>query len=284
MLALFREYDIAATWATVGFLFAQTRGELEELSPALRPAYRDPRLYPYGEPVGDSEADDPLHFARSLIRAILGTPRQELATHTFSHYYCLEPDQNAAAFAADLESAQKAAARFDVKLRSIVFPRNQHNPAFDSALRDAGIVAFRGNARGWPYRAVAGPAAVASRAARLLDCYVPATSATLPRWPDLMMPSGLCNVPATFFLRPFSPRLRHLDGLRRRRIVSAMRAAACNGRLLHLWWHPHNFGRFTEENLAFLTSILDEFTICRERHSMQSLAMIDVARLAGAPL
>src|SRR5215213_3336669 len=46
MLALFEEYDIAATWATVGFLFARSKQELEEFSPSIRPIYKDPALYP----------------------------------------------------------------------------------------------------------------------------------------------------------------------------------------------------------------------------------------------
>src|SRR5215218_1692446 len=89
MLALFEEYGIAATWATVGFLFAKSRQELEEFSPSVKPLYANPLLSPYQEPIGESEIDDPLHFTPSLIDVIRKTPHQELATHTFSHYYCL---------------------------------------------------------------------------------------------------------------------------------------------------------------------------------------------------
>ena len=37
MLDLFEEFDIAATWATVGFLFAESRQEREAFSPNARP-------------------------------------------------------------------------------------------------------------------------------------------------------------------------------------------------------------------------------------------------------
>ena len=93
MLALFEEFDVAATWATVGCLFATSRQELDTFFPAVLPAYTNPRLTPIGSPVGTNEEDDPLHFAPSLIAAIQRTPRQEIATHTFSHYYCLAPGQ-----------------------------------------------------------------------------------------------------------------------------------------------------------------------------------------------
>ena len=45
-----------------------------------------------------NEADDPLHYAPSLIDDILRRRRQELATHTFSHCYCLEEGQTEEAF------------------------------------------------------------------------------------------------------------------------------------------------------------------------------------------
>ena len=47
ILDLFEEFDVAATWATVGFLFAESRREREEFSPAVRPQYADQRLDPY---------------------------------------------------------------------------------------------------------------------------------------------------------------------------------------------------------------------------------------------
>ncbi len=35
MLELFREFDVAATWATVGFLFANSKAELEKFKPEV---------------------------------------------------------------------------------------------------------------------------------------------------------------------------------------------------------------------------------------------------------
>src|SRR5689334_8603090 len=86
MLSLFQEYEIAATWATVGFLFAQSKSEAATYSPAIKPAYKKVRLDPYRERYGDNELNDPLHYAPSLITLIQSTPRQEIGCHTFSHY------------------------------------------------------------------------------------------------------------------------------------------------------------------------------------------------------
>src|SRR5215469_8798579 len=52
MLDVFEEFGIAATWATVGFLFARNRQERQEFSPAIRPKYNNPQLDAYAEPTG----------------------------------------------------------------------------------------------------------------------------------------------------------------------------------------------------------------------------------------
>jgi hypothetical protein len=65
--------------------------------------------------------------------------------------------------------------------------------------------------------------------------------------------------------------------LRLRRIKKAMNEAADNGRIFHLWWHPHNFGKNTKMNLAFLELILRHYhTLRQERHCM-SLNLAEIA-------
>jgi len=277
LLDLFEEFGIAATWATVGFLFASNRRELERFSPALRPAYADPALDPYRERIGVDEAEDELHFASSLLDTIRRRPGQEIATHTFSHYYCLAPGQDRAAFQADLESAVGIARASGVRLRSIVFPRNQHNRAYDDLLLAAGLSCYRGNPRAWMY-AAARP--WLARSARLLDSYVDAAGPHTARWHDIPQASGLCNVPASFFLRPCSPRGRWFDKLRHRRLVRSLEWAAAGNEIVHLWWHPENFGIHTADNLAFLRAVLEAFARLRETHGMRSLTMAEVAELA----
>jgi peptidoglycan/xylan/chitin deacetylase (PgdA/CDA1 family) len=282
ILAMFREYEVAATWATVGFLFARSSDELKAFSPVLRPQYINAALSPYGDPIGKNESEDPLHFAPSLIDAIRLTPRQEVATHTFSHYYCLHPGQDRETFDADLQSALTIAGQREVRIRSIVFPRNQHNPDYDDVLVDAGIICYRGNRRSWMY----GPSGVPSdtpwkRACRLLDTYVGVSGAGTIGWDE--MTGGrdrICNLPASFFLRPFSVGLRHLEGIRLQRIARSMERAAAKGEVIHLWWHPHNFGVHQQENLDFLRRVLEEFADRRETYGMQSLSMAEAATVA----
>lgn len=285
ILELFEDYDIAATWATVGFLFARNRQELERFRPAVLPRYRNPRLDPYLQPVGEDEETDPLHYAPSLIARIAATPRQEIATHTYCHFFCHDAISGAESFRADLRSAVAIAAERGFVLRSIVFPRNQRDPAYDPWLKEAGIVAYRGNphTRMWSFVGTAEGASPGRRAARLADTYLPVSGDGSVGWDELVRPSGLVDVRASFILRPFHPRRALLEPLRRARLRAAVRSAARRGRILHLWWHPHNFGAHPNESLETLRALLEAVCECRTRYGMRSMTMRDVAERVLQP-
>ena len=283
LLELFDQLEISATWATVGFLFAASEEERRAFWPEVRPAYRDPNLSPYNEPVGRGEVDDPLHFAWSLIEKIGETPRQEVASHTFSHYLCLEPGQDEVAFRADLAAAQRIAAWRGISLGSLVLPRNQWNRAYATAVRDSGFRCYRPPQQG---RAPAGGAtssAALARAFRLADTYINIDGTAATPWDDLAPHDGLCGVPASRFLRPVPSGRQSLEPMRRRRISHGLANAARAGSVFHLWWHPHNFGGDLESNLRFLRSILGDFAKLRDTQGMESLTMSDVADRVGAP-
>ena len=287
LLALFEEFGIHATWATVGLLFCESRDEMLAALPEGRPAYAAPGLAPYAAlaEVGENERDDPFHFAPSLVRRIADTPEQEIGTHTFSHYYCLEPGQSVEEFRTDLESAcQVARAKIGRAPESIVFPRNQMAAAHLAVCRDLGLVAYRGNPDHWAYRARRRAAAQSPvlRALRLADAYAPLTGMHAGRGGET--PTLPVDVPASRYLRPYAPALRHLEPLRLRRITAELEHAAAAGAAFHLWWHPHDFGIHLGENLAFLRRILARFARLRERDGMESLTMAEAARrLVNSP-
>jgi peptidoglycan/xylan/chitin deacetylase (PgdA/CDA1 family) len=273
LLDLFEEFGAGVTWATVGFLFARTRQEREECSPRLRPEYTNPMLDAYREAIGSGEAEDPLHYAPSLIAEIRRRPRQELATHTFSHFYCQEPGQTEDAFRADLTSAIGIAARYDVRPRSVVFPRNQFGYA--RVLRELGITSYRGVERHWMYEgsSMARQNILLRRGARLLDNYLELSADSVTRWRDVPQPDGLCNIPSSRILRPYFKGLAALEPLRLKRILDVLGKAARTNGIVHLNWHPHNFGLNLEENLRVLRSILECYACHRDSHGMRSLSM-----------
>jgi peptidoglycan/xylan/chitin deacetylase (PgdA/CDA1 family) len=285
MLDLFESHGVKATWATVGLLFYEERAALEAGLPGRRPGYADSTLssYSYLSRVGQNEHDDPLHFGASLIRKILERPEQEVATHTFSHYYCLERGQDVADFEADIVAAVKAARQWDIELKSIVFPRNQVNPAYLPVLSKHGMTSYRGNPAAWMYRERNSTEEnLLRRGARLIDTYLPvADTVARPRQAGKQVSplahSLPVNIPASRFLRPFQPALSNLEPLRLSRIKAEMTRAARRGELYHLWWHPHNFGVHLSENLRFLDQILRHFNALRREEGMESLTMAQVA-------
>lgn len=279
VLALFEEFQIHATWATVGFLFFDGRDDLLANLPAVLPTYENPKYSPYLSlaEVGSSERDDPFHFAPSLLRQIARTPGQEIGTHTFSHFYCLEPGNEAAAFEADIIAAQKAADRFGVKLRSIVFPRNQVNAFYLPICAKLGIRAYRGTQPSKFYNPKASAEeSLLFRVGRLADNYLPLSGHT--GFPFPKPGAGLpYDIRASFFLRPHSRRLVRFEPLRKRRILEDMTCAARNGRTYHLWWHPHNFGTNLDCNILFLRELLEHVAQLRTQYGMQSVGMAELA-------
>jgi peptidoglycan/xylan/chitin deacetylase (PgdA/CDA1 family) len=283
LLALFSAHGIHATWAAVGFLCFHTKDELLAALPAERPAYDDAALSPYEyvETIGADEASDPFHYAPSLIEQIASADGQELATHTFSHYYCLEPGQQPAAFEADLRAAIRAMERYGGTPKSIVFPRNQVNVAYLPICRRLGILAYRATERSRIY--APRPAAAERRrrrAMRLLDAYVPLAHRAYPV--ELIRDGRPAPVPSSRFLRPYDPRLRRLDRLRVERILRDLDYAAARGLVYHLWWHPHNLGAHVEANFAVVHELLERFSLLRDRYGMESRSMGELAETADA--
>jgi hypothetical protein len=164
-------------------------------------------------------------------------------------------------------------------LESIVFPRNQVNVNYLPLLPKFGFTNYRGVEQGWAFDPEPSRRnAIFRRAARLADHYVPIYGKKLSTWDDMKKSHRLCDVRGSMFLRPFSPRLKVFDSIRFHRIAACIREAAVRGLVFHLWWHPHNFGRYTEENLQFLRSILAVVAECRAAHGLRSLSMSETAK------
>lgn len=279
MLDLFEQFGIRCTWAIVGFLFADGKEELLQYLPEadLRPRYEHAALSNYGyfDELGASEAADPYAFAPSLIARIAQTPGQEIATHTMSHYYCLEKGQQSAMFRADLVAAKKIAATRGITMKSIVFPRNQYSDEHLAICTEQGLRVYRGNARGSSYRPSAGSEQDAlRRLQRLVDAHTGFLGSQVQ---DIDGRQDCANVPASMFLRPAAGRLAFAHPMHVRQIKTQMYRAAREGRMFHLWWHPHNFGIAQEANMAALEAILEHFARLRDTLGMCSMAMGDAA-------
>lgn len=286
MLELFEKYDIHVTWATVGYLFAKDRIELNDFIPAQQPQYHDKKLSTYSVinegKLGCDELSDPSHFASSIIANIKSFPHQEIGSHTFSHYYTLEEGQTLDDFNVDLQSSIKIAEKNGLALRSIVFPRNQFNSSYLDCLSKEEFKAVRSNPNNWIWKNSSSKSTIVRKFATLLrglDLIIPITN-TLFSLDFSKYSSSMYLIPASRFLRPYSPRDGFLNNLKRRRIKSEMLKAAKQGKGYHLWWHPHNFSDHTEENLAYLEDLLVFYSELNKKYGFRSLNMEEAAAAA----
>ncbi len=280
LLELFEQYDFRATFATVGFLFAKNKAELLSYVPEIKPGYYNASYNVYKKEFGDlgnDEAEDPYHFGYSLLELIKES-KHEIGTHTFCHYYCLEEGQTLEEFDADIKAAKKIAAANDIKLASIVFPRNQLNMEYLEVLKRNGINIYRGNPVSWIYKPRKFSAEVPFiRLCRLLDTYFPVSGYNTYKIEPATGP--LINIPSSRFMKPYNKRLAWLEWLKISRIKKEMTKAAQQKELYQLWWHPHNFGVNLEQNMANLTEILDHYNMLKSQYNFTCYTMEEAACL-----
>ncbi|MDI2586522.1 polysaccharide deacetylase family protein [Psychrobacillus sp. NEAU-3TGS] len=274
ILQLFLKYDIHATWAIVGMLYCKSKEELLSKLEDLEVPYENEAFSPKSNlwQVGENEIQDPYHYGHSLIDTIKSLPNQEIGTHTFSHYYCLEAGQRTEHFETDLQ----AIVQLNEEITSLVFPRNQTNNDYLYVCKKYGINAYRGNEKTWIYSPYTSKTNTRTkRMLRLLDAYVNLTGHhTFPL--KSIQKEPIINIKSSRFLRPYSKQLAVLEKLRLRRIKNGLTKAAKNNELYHLWWHPHNFGKNIEENLQFLEEILKHVDYLKANYNFQSMHMRDV--------
>ena len=278
MLALFKEYNIHVTWAAVGCLYYTELAKLKADLPVVKPQYSNKRYSAYSHVNTIDNVDFITYYSGlHLIEQIIETPGQEIGTHTFSHYYCLEEGQTIDSFRADIKKSIEKSKQFGLEIRSIIFPRNQYDNSYLKVCREEGILAYRGNEINFIQKPRGQKKLnVFIRALRFADTYINITGMNVYRELEIN-DSGLVNVPASFFFRPFRKNSGILEYLKLKRYKKAMLTAARSGSLFHLWWHPHNFGSHQTENLAQLKEILDYYTILNKKFGMQSLHMGEVA-------
>lgn len=275
LLKLFSKYEIHVTWATVGMLCAASKSELRDYLPNLKPSYKN-KVFSSYEIIDEITEADQRYFGSKLVELVKKAPNQELGTHTFSHFYCVEEGQNEKQFSADLKCAKKIA---NHPLKSIVFPRNQINKTYLKLCENEGIRSYRGNPKhrlfkteqfsdGWNYK----------RICKIADSYINLTGHHTFSL-DSIEKNNIWNIQASAFFRPYYSRLSFLENWKYKRIVKSLKYAAKNKEFYHLWWHPHNFGRNLDENFSTLEKILKEFTEIRKKYDFQSYSMNEVVDL-----
>ena len=279
LLQLFEKYGIHATWAAVGFLFAKNYEDLSGYLPELRPTYEMAEMDPYEKlsRIGQEEQTAPCFYGSGLLEQIARTPGQEIGSHTFCHYYCRVKGQSTEQFEADLRAARAIAADKGYDVTSVILPRNQSEPEYTEVMSRCGFTAFRDEENDWIHKYFRKRRnQIPYRLLHLLDMYLPLTGrcAYPPRYEN-----GVWYLVGSRIWRPIFRPLEFLEGLKVRRIKKEMLYAAQKGLIYHLWWHPHNMGARTAENLAQLEDIFRYYLELKEKYGMQSFNMSEAAAI-----
>lgn len=273
ILKLFTEYQTHATWATVGMLDHSNWEEWTKSFPEALPGYDNDKLsaYLFGQQHQENIPKS-ICFAPELIDKIQNTPNQEFATHTYAHYYCLENGQNIEQFRADLRKCIELANHRGVKIKSLVFPRNQFNENYLGVCKEFGITSVRINPTNWYWSSVA-ENSLKNKIFRTGDAYIGFNDKSYSVEEIELFDASISLQKASRFLRP---RAGKLNKLRLQRIKNEMLYAAKKKEIYHLWWHPHNFGDHPNESLEDLKEILSCYKHCEKKYGMQSLTMNEI--------
>jgi hypothetical protein len=277
LIKSFESYGIHATWASVGLLFTPSINVLHETIQNYNINYNKEKYSPYRF-TSDELSAIPFEIlnAQNEIEQILNTPFQDLASHTYSHFYALEEGQTELDFKKDLELMSNAGEQLQHQFKSIVFPRNQINNNYLQLLANTGYLTFRGNQENnlWASSPYA-KESIFKKGKRVIDAYYNLSKSNAYTIDNLEIVNGLVNIPANRFLRPSTGK-NILEKRKLKVIKEEMSIAAERGEIYHLWWHPHNFSSRTEQHFEQLEAILDHFKNLNKQYGFQTLNMSEI--------
>ncbi|APZ95936.1 polysaccharide deacetylase family protein [Fuerstiella marisgermanici] len=244
MLDLFAEFEISATWATVGALLMAQPGGQKRHRMLAASRYND-------VPTGD-HLTVPNWYAEDVLQWILDCPvPQELACHTLTHLYVNTKPEGRQEFADELDLFIEL---FDeLKLprpRSFVYPK-AYQAHFD-LLADRDFYAYRGPEARW-FESL--PGTLPAAALRWIDC----ACALTPQVRNCeFVANNLWMIPASQFYSPFMGVGKHVSMKARvNKAIRGLNYAAKHGGVYHLWTHPFNMGFDTKELIVGLRHILN---------------------------
>lgn len=271
MLHLFSKYKIHATWGIVGGLGCSNSREV--LNHLKKDVYYERWKLSIKEYVSMLQESNVSYFAPELVKMISNVPNQEIASHTFTHIYLDEKGEDTDLIWQDIIAAQYVLEKYSKRPVTMIFPKNQYDPFINEYLQKASISIIRGN----PEPILNIKNALLQKTINFTNCYFKLKRASYDI-EEIELNSGIFNVRSSLFFRTWYKNLCIFEPLKFWRIESEMNYAAMNGKVFHLWWHPHNMATRIDYNFKTLEKILYLFDKLNKRYNFQSSNMYEVAQ------
>lgn len=271
ILELLEKYQIIATWAVVGHIFYE-RCEECEICPVLEWKGK------YKSFEEAYKTQHPLWYGADVVDKLLNQKmNHEIAFHGYSH----ETFNSMSREKAEIEIKEfiRVASRKGVDAKSIVFPRNKvgHLDLF----KKYGFLCYRGEEH---LPLLTRNKYFIGRIAKNLDHILGISTPPVYELKDFL-DEHMVNLVATQHVFGFSRKTDLLldqigvPNLRIRRITRAIRRAASQKKVAHIWAHPWEFrtkGDFSKLRVIF-ESVAEEVAAGR----MKTISMIEMANMVN---
>jgi peptidoglycan/xylan/chitin deacetylase (PgdA/CDA1 family) len=272
LLALLAEFEISATWCTLGHLFLGSC-ELHEgrKHPEVVPPQHEWVADWFAQDPCTDEARDPIFYGKSLVDRVLACEvPQEVGCHSFSHPIFGDPGCSRETAETELAECMRLARERGLEMQSFAFPRNRVGHL--DVLREQGFSIYRGPDPAW-YEDARWPRPV-KRLGHLADVL-------LARRPPVVLPEetlpGLWNLPGSMIYFPMHGRRRHIPlSVRVSRAFKGLEAAVSERRVFHLWFHPTNLAFETDAMFDGLRRIFERAAKLRSEERLSILPMREV--------
>jgi peptidoglycan/xylan/chitin deacetylase (PgdA/CDA1 family) len=272
LLALLAEFEISATWCTLGHLFLESCGPFDgRKHPEIVPPAHESVPDWFARDPCSSEARDPIFYGKSLVDRVLDCPvPQEMGCHSFSHPIFSDAGCSRATAHSELAECVRLATERGFEMRSFAFPRNRVGHL--DVLREHGFSVYRGPDPAW-YEDGRWPRPV-KRLGHLADV-------VLARRPAVVLPEetlpGLWNLPGSMIYFPMHGRRRYIPlSVRVSRAFKGLEAAVSERRVFHLWFHPTNLAFESEAMFRGLRRIFERAAELRSADRLAIMPMRDV--------
>lgn len=245
LLKLFKQFEIPATWASVGHLFLANCNPHQGIKHPEITLPNNSFSWFSNDP-STSLNRDPLWYGKDIIRILRDSPGQEIGCHSFSHPDFTDSKMTREWAESELIACLKLAQENKIELKSFVYPRNRIR--FTELLFKYGFSAYRGSDPQEPKI----PSFLLNiwQLIDLLLC-IPHTTHALPEKQILNLPASM-YFPSQRGLKKYIP-----AGLRLKKAIRSIDQAIEKGEIFHMWFHPIDIMSDSDNLLKELKSILE---------------------------